>query len=170
QAGLERLVATGQVVAGEFTPGRVGRQYCGASMLRTIRRRSLAALRKEVEPAPQAMLARFLPQWQGVGGSRRGRGVDGLARAVEQLAGVPIPASALETLVLPARVADYSPGQLGELTTAGEVLWAGAGTLAGNDGWPTLVPADAAELLLPPRTGLELSELHRAVLDTVADG
>jgi len=169
-AALERLVATGQVVAGEFSHGRDGRQYCGASMLRTIRRRSLAALRKEVEPAPQAMLARFLPQWQGVGGSRRGRGVDGLARVVEQLAGVPIPASALETLVLPARVADYSPGMLDELTSAGEVLWAGAGTLAGNDGWLTLVPAEAAELLLPPRTELELSEVHQGILRALADG
>ena len=168
-AGLERLVATGQVVAGEFSHGAGSRQYCGAGMLRTIRRRSLAALRKEVEPAPQPVLARFLPQWQGVGGSRRGRGVDGLVRAVEQLAGVPVPASALESLVLPARVADYSPAQLDELTSAGEVLWAGAGTLAGNDGWLTLVPAEAAELLLPPRTELELSELHRTILAALAD-
>ena len=156
QAGLERLVATGQVVAGEFSPdanldsGR-GRQYCGASMLRTIRRRSLAALRKEVEPAPQAVLARFLPEWQGVGGSRRARGVDGLARVIEQLAGAAVPASALESLVLPSRVADYSPAMLDELTSAGEVLWAGAGTLAGNDGWLTLIPADGAAQLLPPR-------------------
>jgi ATP-dependent Lhr-like helicase len=170
QVGLDRLVASGQVVAGEFSAGSTGRQYCGAGMLRTIRRRSLAALRKEVEPAPQSVLARFLPHWQGVGGNRRSRGVDGVARAIEQLAGLPIPASALETLVLPARVADYSASQLDELTTAGEVLWAGAGTLAGNDGWLTLVPAEAAELLLPPRTELELSELHQAILDALAEG
>jgi ATP-dependent helicase Lhr and Lhr-like helicase len=168
-SGLARLVATGQVVAGEFSHGTEGRQYCGAGMLRTIRRRSLAALRKEVEPAPQAALARFLPQWQGVGGGRRNRGVDGLARVVEQLAGVPIPASALESLVLPARVADYSPGMLDELTSAGEVLWAGTGTLAGNDGWLSLVPAEAAELLLPQRGELELSELHQAILQALAD-
>ncbi len=168
-AGLERLVASGQVVAGEFSAASAGRQFCGAGMLRTIRRRSLAALRKEVEPAPQAMLARFLPQWQGVGGGRRSRGVDGLARVVEQLAGVPIPASALESLVLPARVADYSPAQLDELTSAGEVIWSGAGTLAGNDGWLSLVPADAAELLLPPRTDLELSGLHHAILDALTE-
>ena len=168
-AGLARLVATGQVVAGEFSHGTEGRQYCGAGMLRTIRRRSLAALRKEVEPAPQAALARFLPQWQGVGGGSRSRGTDGLARVVEQLAGVPIPASALESLVLPARVADYSPGMLDELTSAGEVLWAGTGTLAGNDGWLTLVPAEAAELLLPQRVELELSELHQVILQALAD-
>ncbi|HEX8082227.1 MAG TPA: hypothetical protein VF557_18615, partial [Jatrophihabitans sp.] len=164
QAGLERLVATGQVVAGEFTPGRVGREYCGATMLRTIRRRSLAALRREVEPAPQAVLARFLPEWQGVGGARRARGVDGLARVIEQLAGVAVPASALESLVLPARVSDYSPALLDELTSSGEVLWCGAGALAGNDGWLTLVPAGAAAELLAPVSEIELSPVHQAIL------
>jgi ATP-dependent Lhr-like helicase len=169
-AGLERLVATGQVVAGEFSPGQVGRQFCGASMLRTIRRKSLAALRREVEPVPQPVLARFLPEWQGVGGGRRARGVDGLARVVEQLAGVPVPASALESLVLPARVANYSPAMLDELTSSGEVLWAGAGTLAGNDGWLSLVPSEAAAELLEPPTELEISGLHQAILDSLAGG
>jgi ATP-dependent Lhr-like helicase len=164
QAGLERLVATGQVVAGEFTPGRVGREYCGATMLRTIRRRSLAALRREVEPAPQAVLARFLPEWQGVGGARRARGIDGLARVIEQLAGAAVPASALESLVLPARVSDYSPALLDELTSSGEVLWCGAGALAGNDGWLTLVPAGAAAELLAPVSDIELDPVHKAIL------
>ena len=164
QAGLQRLVATGQVVAGEFTPGRTGREYCGATMLGTIRRRSLAALRREVEPAPQAVLARFLPEWQGVGASRRGRGIDGLARVIEQLAGVAVPASALESLVLPARLSDYSPALLDELTSSGEVLWCGAGALAGNDGWLTLVPAAAAGELMPPVTDIELTPVHKAVL------
>ncbi|HJQ01530.1 MAG TPA: DEAD/DEAH box helicase [Jatrophihabitans sp.] len=169
-AGLERLVATGQVVAGEFSPGELGRQFCGASMLRTIRRKSLAALRREVEPVAQGVLARFLPEWQGVGGSRRSRGVDGLARAVEQLAGVAVPASALESLVLPARVADYTPAMLDELTTSGEVLWAGAGALAGNDGWLTLVPSEAAAELLGPPTELDLSPVHQAILDCLDAG
>jgi len=164
QAGYERLVATGQVMAGEFSPGQAGRQFCGATMLRTIRRRSLAALRREVEPAPQAVLAQFLPEWQGVGGGRRSRGIDGLARAVEQLAGVAVPASALESLVLPARVADYSPAMLDELTSSGEVLWSGAGSLAGNDGWIALAPADVAAELLPPVVDIELTELHKSIL------
>ncbi|HET6209800.1 MAG TPA: hypothetical protein VFD94_05435, partial [Jatrophihabitans sp.] len=170
QAGLERLVATGQLVAGEFSPGQVGRQFCGAGMLRTIRRKSLAALRREVEPVPQAVLARFLPEWQGVGGGRRARGVDGLARVVEQLAGVPVPASALESLVLPSRVADYSPAMLDELTSSGEVLWAGAGSLAGNDGWLCLLPSEAAAELLEPPTELEITSLHQAILDSLAAG
>jgi ATP-dependent Lhr-like helicase len=166
-SGLERLIATGQVVAGEFVPAQHGRQFCGASMLRTIRRKSLAALRREVEPTPQSVLARFLPEWQGVGGARRSRGVDGLLRVVEQLAGVPVPASALESLVLPSRVADYTPALLDELTSAGEVHWAGHGALAGNDGWISLVPADVAAEVLPPVTDLEFSELHKAILHSL---
>ena len=123
----------------------------------------MAALRREVEPVPADALARFLPAWQGLTG-RRLHGADGLLRAVEQLAGVPLPASALESLVLPGRVDDYAPALLDELTLAGEVLWAGAGALAGNDGWITLAPADGAPLLLaepvPPPEGA----VHQALL------
>jgi ATP-dependent Lhr-like helicase len=91
-------------------------------------------------------------------------------RAVEQLQGAPLPASALETLVLPSRVVGYSPALLDELTAAGEVLWAGAGSLPGNDGWVTLVPADRAELLLPPPTDAAATPLHAELLAALADG
>ncbi|MGX7679916.1 DNA glycosylase AlkZ-like family protein [Jatrophihabitans sp. DSM 45814] len=164
-AGLARLVATGQVVSGEFTPGGAGRQFCGAAMLRTIRRRSLAALRREVEPVPQSTLGCFLPEWQRVGGTRRLVGVDGLARVIDQLAGVSVPSSALETLVLPARIADYVPAMLDELTSAGEVVWVGSGALARNDGWVTLLPAEAAAELIAPISDAEFSPLHKAILE-----
>ena len=93
---LDRLRAAGRLVQGEFRPGAAGTEWCDAEVLRSIRRRSLAALRKEIEPVPPQTLGRFLPAWQGIGA--RGRGIDALMRAVEQLAGVPLPASALETL------------------------------------------------------------------------
>ncbi len=144
---VARLVAAGRVVTGEFRPGGVGQEWCDADVLRSIRRRSLAKLRQEVEPVPTTTLARYTPSWQSVGS--RMRGVDGVLAVVEQLAGALVPASALETLVLPSRVQGYQPGMLDELTSAGEVLWAGAGGLAGGDGWITLVPADLAPLLLP---------------------
>ncbi|MDT4935640.1 MAG: ATP-dependent helicase Lhr and Lhr-like helicase, partial [Pseudonocardiales bacterium] len=146
---LARLAASGRVVQGEFRPDGAGTEWCDAEVLRAIRRRSLAALRREVEPVPADALARFIPAWQGVG-ARAARGVDGLLRVVEQLAGVPLPASALESLVLPSRVVDYSPALLDELTLAGEVIWTGAGSLAGNDGWIVLAPAELAPLVLPP--------------------
>ncbi|WP_243706200.1 ATP-dependent helicase [Micromonospora sp. KC721] len=169
EQALRRLAANGRVVSGEFAPDTVGTQWCDAEVLRLLRRRSLAALRREIEPVPPRALAAFLPRWQQVGSSARG--VDALAVAVEQLQGARVPASALERLVLPARVADYSPAQLDELCASGEVLWAGSGAISGGDGWVTLAYADAAGLLLPPPDdALALTPLHTAVLDALADG
>ncbi|WNV74381.1 ATP-dependent helicase [Geodermatophilus sp. DSM 44513] len=165
-ATLQRLVGTGRLVTGEFRPGGSGQEWCDADVLRSVRRRSLARLRQEVEPVPIGTLARFTPSWQSVGS--RMRGPDGVLAVVEQLAGALVPASALESLVLPARVRDYSPAMLDELTSAGEVLWAGAGGLPGGDGWVSLVPADLAPLLLPE--ALEMPEAGHTVLDHLAGG
>ncbi|GGP66502.1 ATP-dependent helicase [Streptomyces melanogenes] len=166
---LQRLAASGRVVLGEFHPAGLGQEWCDATVLRRLRRRSLAALRHELEPVAPAALATFLPQWQHLG-SNSLRGIDGLARAVEQLQGAAVPASALEKLVLPSRVSDYGPGMLDDLTTTGEVLWAGAGALPGKDGWVSLFLADAAPLLLPPPHPLELTALHESVLTALAPG
>src|SRR4030095_1524435 len=165
-ATVQRLTGTGRLVTGEFRPGGSGQEWCDAEVLRSIRRRSLAKLRQEVEPVPIGTLARFTPSWQGVGG--RMRGTDGVLAVVEQLAGALVPASALESLVLPARVRDYSPAMLDELTSAGEVLWAGAGGLRGAAGGGSVVPADIAPLLLPEP--LEVPEAGAAVLDLLAGG
>ena len=169
-AALQRLAGAGRMVAGEFRPGGVGLEWCDAEVLRMVRRRSLAKLRKDVEPVRADALGRFLPAWQHIGPAA-GRGIDGLLRAVEQLQGAAVPASALERLVLPARIVGYSPAMLDELCAAGEVVWAGAGSLPGNDGWVTLALPDTAELLLaPPDDGLSRSPLHEAVLETLGDG
>ncbi|MBD0744712.1 ATP-dependent helicase [Streptomyces sp. CBMA152] len=166
---LQRLAAGGRVVQGEFHPAGIGQEWCDATVLRRLRRRSLAALRHEVEPVPPAALATFLPQWQHLGANSL-RGIDGLARAIEQLQGAAVPASALEKLILPSRVSDYGPALLDELTTTGEVLWAGAGALPGKDGWVSLFVADAAPLLLPSPHPLELTALHESVLTALAPG
>lgn len=168
EGALHRLAAAGRVVQGEFHPAGIGQEWCDATVLRRLRRRSLAALRQELEPVPPASLATFLPQWQHLGGGLRG--IDGLARAVEQLQGAPVPASALERLVLPSRVAGYSPTLLDELTSTGEVVWAGAGSLPGKDGWVCLYLADAAPLLLPDPHPLEAGPLHQAVLESLSGG
>jgi len=167
-AALARLATTGRVVHGAFRPGGAGLEHCDAEVLRMLRRRSLATLRKEVEPVAPEVLARFLPAWQGVG-TASGRGVDGLLRTIDQLQGAAVPAGALETLVLPSRVTGYSPALLDELTAAGEVLWAGAGSLPGNDGWLTLVTSDRAPLLLPEAAAPE-NPLQESVVDALADG
>ncbi|TDC78063.1 ATP-dependent helicase [Streptomyces hainanensis] len=170
---LHRLAAGGRLVQGEFRPGGAGQEWCEPGVLRRLRRRSLAALRQEVEPVPPAALAAFLPRWQhlaGQGGAGELRGLDGLVRAVEQLQGAAVPASALERLVLPFRVRGYTAPLLDELTASGEVVWAGAGALPGKDGWVSLYTADAAPLLLPAPLPLETTPVHRAVLDALAGG
>ena len=141
-------------------------QFCDARVLRLLRRRSLAALREAVEPVSATDFASFLPSWQGVGELR---GVDGVLRAAEQLAGVPVPASALESLVLPARVRDYRPAMLDELTAAGELLWQGHGSLAGTDGWISLHPAELAPLTLSEPAPIT-DDLAAAVLEQVGTG
>jgi ATP-dependent helicase Lhr and Lhr-like helicase len=173
-AATRRLVGSGRLVEGELRPGGSGLELCDAEVLRTLRRRSLAALRSQVEPVPARDLARFVPAWQGIGpggpDGGRWRGVEGLLRAVEQLSGAVVPASALETLVLPARVAGWSPALLDQLTTSGEVVWCGHGALPGDDGWVSLHLADAAPLTLPAPGELELTTLHQAVLDALGGG
>ncbi|GAA4403947.1 ATP-dependent helicase [Fodinibacter luteus] len=168
-AALARLVSSGRLVEGELLPNGGGTEYCDPEVLRMLRRRSLAALRAEVEPVTPVDLARFLQEWQGVGGRVRGR--DGLLRVVEQLSGAVLPASAVESLVLPSRVADYSPALLDELTASGEVLWCGHGSLPGDDGWVSLHLADSAHLTLPgPDPERVPTEQGRAVLDALAGG
>ncbi|KRE99720.1 DEAD/DEAH box helicase [Nocardioides sp. Soil777] len=165
---LQRLVSRGRLLEGEFRPAGSGSEWCDAEVLRKLRRRSLARLRKEVEPVTQDTVARFLPAWQRVGGKLRG--VDGVVAAIDQLAGCPVPASALEPLVLAARVRDYEPSYLDELTASGEVVWAGHSPLPGSDGWVSLHLADQAELTLPDISDVEPSAVERAVLEALDPG
>jgi ATP-dependent Lhr-like helicase len=186
---LDRLVGMGRLVRGELRPtsmlsgdphGGEYTDYCDAEVLRRLRRASLARLRAEVEPVEPRALGRFLPAWQGVqtgaGGDRRGRmrrapGAEDVLGVVEQLAGAPLPASALESLILPARLPGYTPALLDELTAAGEVSWTGCGPLAGSDGWLALAPADVADLLLPEAEPDTVeTPLHQALLDALQGG
>ncbi|HEX5861777.1 MAG TPA: ATP-dependent helicase [Nocardioides sp.] len=168
---LQRLSAQGRVLDGEFRPAGTGSEWCDAEVLRRLRRRSLAKLRHEVEPVEPEALARFLGAWQRVSpGSKGLRGVDGVLAAIDQLAGCALPASALESLVLPSRVRDYEPSYLDELTSSGEVLWAGHGALPGSDGWVSLHLADQAPLTLPGPQPLEQAPLHEAVLEALSPG
>ncbi|MEX2183314.1 MAG: helicase-related protein, partial [Chloroflexota bacterium] len=142
--GLERLLAAGTVLRGEFRPGGAEREWCDPDVLRLLRRRSLARLRREVEPVDPIAFARFLPAWHGVApvvgagmdaAPLRGSGaLERLAEVVDQLAGVAIPASVLERDVLPARIPGYQPRLLDELGALGEVGWVGRGSLGRDDG------------------------------------
>ena len=165
---LRRLADARRIVEGEFRPHGTSAEWCDAEVLRKLRRRSLAALRHEVEPVEPRVLGRFLPRWQNVGG--RLRGLDGVASVIEQLEGAKLPASAWESLVLPARVGDYSPAMLDELMATGEVVWAGSGALAGDDGWVSLHLAETAALTLPVNADADTSALQKDVLAALGSG
>ena len=158
---LSRMALDGRLIRGEFSADG---QWCDAEVLRILRRRSLAALRAQVEPVSTRAYARFLPAWQQIGAAS---GVDGLAAVIEQLAGAPVPASAVEPLIFGPRVRDYQPAMLDELLAAGEVVWSGAGSISGSDGWVMFHPADTTPLTLPEPATIELGDAHRAILDTL---
>ncbi len=146
---LTRARADGRLVEGRFLAELSGTQWCHADVLRMIKRRSVALLRHQIEPVSPAALAVFLPRWHAVGpkASTRLRGVEGVLEAIRHLAGVPVPVSVLETSILPARVIDYAPAMLDELTSAGEVVWTGTAALPGGDAWVALAPSELAFLL-----------------------
>jgi ATP-dependent helicase Lhr and Lhr-like helicase len=148
EAVLLTLGDDGTLLHGAFRPDGAEREWCDAEVLRVLRQRSLAVLRREVEPTDQATLARFLPAWQGVHVDRGG--LDRLVEVVTQLQGLAIPASVLERDVLAARVRDYSPRLLDELCAAGEVVWIGAGPLGRDDGRVMLLLRQQAALVLGP--------------------
>jgi ATP-dependent Lhr-like helicase len=152
---LHQLAGEGRVLEGGFRPGGLHREWCDAEILRQVRRKSLAKLRREVEPVEQHTLARFLTHWQGVLTPRRGASLDALLDAVESLQGAPLPASLIESAILPARIAEYAPAGLDTLIAAGEVAWAGVEPIGERDGRIALFLADKLPLLLQQRPIVE---------------
>jgi ATP-dependent helicase Lhr and Lhr-like helicase len=148
---LKRLVGEGRLIEGEFRPGGSRREWTEAEVLRQLRRRSLAKLRREVEPVDQAVLGRLVTTWQGL--TRRRRGSDALLDVIEQLQGTPLPASILETEILPARLDGYDAGDLDVVMAAGEVVWIGIETLGEHDGRVALYLADHVAKLVPAVVG-----------------
>lgn len=147
RATLRMLEMQGRVLEGEFLPAGQGREWCDAEVLRTLRRRSLVVVRKQIEPVDEPTFARFFLEWQGLASPRRG--LDGLLDVIEQLQGLPLPANSWERDILPARVADFRPEFLDELCAAGEVVWRGCGRMGANEGRIALYLTDEAPLLAP---------------------
>jgi ATP-dependent Lhr-like helicase len=169
RGSLEVLEGAGRVLHGEFRPGGRDREWCDPDVLRRIRRRSLAALRREVEPVDAAAFARFLPAWQGA--DRPRGGVDALFEAVGRLQAASIPASILEADVLPARVRGFRPTDLDGLVASGEVVWVGRGAIGANDGRVTLLFRDRAGVLgsPPPTEGGPVGAVHDAIRSQLAE-
>jgi ATP-dependent Lhr-like helicase len=159
---LKTLHGSGRVLEGEFRPGGSGREWCDPDVLQTIRRRSLAKLRKEVEPVEPPVLARLVTSWQGL--VRKRPGLDALLDIVENLQGAPLPASILETEILSARVEGYSTSDLDALCAAGEVVWRGVEPIGDRDGRVALYLTDHLPQLWRPAPPGEVSPRAQAVL------
>jgi len=144
---LEGLERAGTIVRGEIRPGGFELDYCDAEVLRQIKRRMLAALRREVAAVEPRMLGAHLPRWHRVGS--RERGAHRLIEAIAQLQGLPLPWSDLTDAILPLRVPGFTVEQLDQLSSGGEILWVGHGPLGTRDGRVALYLREQAPSLLP---------------------
>jgi ATP-dependent helicase Lhr and Lhr-like helicase len=168
-SALERLTEQGRMVQGEFRPAGGGREWSDPGVLATLRRRSLARLRRQIEPAEPDALARLLADWQGVANPPTLRhGPDALLDVIEQLQGAAVPASVLEVDVLPARLPAYRPQDLDALCAAGEVVWVGVSPLGERDGRLALFLTDHLPLLHAPSAEKPDGPLHVALRDHLA--
>lgn len=166
---LRELVLNGHALEGGFRPAGLHREWCDAEVLRKIRRKSLAKLRRQIEPVEQPVLARFTAQWQGV--THKRRGLDALLDTIELLQGAPLAASLVESAILPARLATYSPSDLDTLIAGGEIVWCGIDSIGERDGRIALYLADKVPMLLPERNPREvplLSETEQRIIDELS--
>ncbi|MEM9488891.1 MAG: DEAD/DEAH box helicase, partial [Myxococcota bacterium] len=161
---LAALESRGVLLSGEFRPGGTEREWCHPDVLRRIKRRTLAKLRGEVAPVEAETMGRFLPAWHGIGSGRGG--LTRLEEVLVQLEGLPLSYAELEAVILPARVADFSPRMLDELGAMGWLVWVGHGALGAGDGRVALYRRDrVARLFEAPAPPESLDAMHRAVLD-----
>ncbi len=156
---LKQMMRAGLITEGGFIPQGNQREWCDMEVLQTIRRRSLARLRKEIEPVDQNVLARLIARWQGVAQPRRG--LDALLDAVENLQGTPLPASILETEILPARIREYKPADLDKLMAANEVVWCGVEPLGEHDGRVSLYLTEKLPALWSPMQSMQEKNSER---------
>jgi ATP-dependent helicase Lhr and Lhr-like helicase len=170
---LVQLEADGNLVRGELRPGGSEREWCDTDVLRRLRRASLAVLRKEVEPAEQQALARFLPAWQGVDSSPPGgAGVDRLREVLVPLQGVALAPEVWETDVLPRRAGAYSLSWIDQLCASGELVWVGAGSVGRSSGKVALYFREDAAWLGPPNVKGDAPDqpAHVAIRERLATG
>ncbi len=170
---LRELERAGDLIRGELRPGGSEREWCDPDVLRRLRRASLATLRKEVEPAEQRALARFLPEWQGVDGAPPGgAGVDRLREMLVPLQGLALAPEVWERDVLPRRVGAYSPAWMDQLCASGELVWVGAGAVGRSSGRVALLFREDARWLGPPPFKGERPEgvIHDAIRERLERG
>ena len=164
---LQQLEEAGRVVRGEFLPGGQEHEWCDKNVLRQIKQRSLAKLRRAIEPAPPEAFARLALAWQGA--AEPSRSPDALERAIDQLQGTPIAASVLTQEVLPARIRGFSATDLDGLLSTGEIVWVGVEPHGSSDGKIALYRAEQLALLAPAPV-LAPGELHEKLRHELGQG
>ena len=153
-----------------------GRQaWCERRLLARIHRRTLEALRREIEPVTAGELWRFLACWQHAAEGYRLEGPHGVLEVAKKLAGFEIAALQWESSVLASRVHDYRIEWLDQLTLSGDLVW---GRLWGRGN----TPIRTTPLCLLPRQDLDawlalaeaggnddaaLSSYAKAILDVI---
>ena len=164
---LRLLENEGVLLRGEIRPGGAQLDWCDSDVLRQLKRRTLARLRREVAPVDGAVLGCFLAQWQGVYSARSGN--ERLLEVVAQLQGLPLPWSNLIETILPARVAGFQSDMLDLLSASGAVVWVGCGPLGARDGRVALYLRDRAPLLLSPQDYEAPTPVHRTLLQHLVE-
>jgi len=169
---LVTLEADGTLVVGEIRPGGTTREWCDAEVLRRLRRASLAAARRDVEPVDPEALGRFLPAWHRIDRTHARPGPDALREVLTPLQGLALPAEQWERELLPRRLGGYSPTWLDQLAGAGEIAWVGAGAMGRDGGRIAVYFREDAPILGPPPSDPapegELADAVRAALTTGA--
>jgi ATP-dependent Lhr-like helicase len=160
-ATVAHLVATREIVQGHFTT-REQEEFCDQHILEQIHRRTLTILRKQVQPVSIYTYADFLARWEHVHPDTRLREIDGLRRVVQQLRGAALPGVVWEHDALPARLPDYAPEDLEELSRSGELVWVGSGRDPRRGRVRFFFRGEGA-LFLPPPDGSNLTTHARAI-------
>ena len=107
-------------------------EWCERRILQRIHRRTVAKLRKQVEPVTPAVYMRWLLVWQHLAPQTQLAGEEGLFEALRQLEGFEAPAIEWERSLFPARVANYDPRWLDALCLSGAVGW---GRISPHPAW-----------------------------------
>jgi ATP-dependent Lhr-like helicase len=163
---LTAMHGHGRLLEGEFRPSGKHREWFDPELLRQVRRKTLARLRREIEPVEQRTFARFLTRWHGITVKRRG--IDALLDTIETVQGAPLLASELEREILPSRIIDYRPTDLDALMAAGEVVWVGVERNGEHDGRIALYLTESLPLWLQPTSQSgQLSERAQRIVEVL---
>ncbi|HEY1687238.1 MAG TPA: DEAD/DEAH box helicase [Solirubrobacteraceae bacterium] len=175
ESACAELEERGALVRGELRPGGVSgqREWCEVEVLRRLRRASLAALRKEIEPVPAQTFAAFQASWHGIDAQpAAGAGIERLREQLVSLQCLPLTPASWEKDVLPRRLGAYSPSWLDALCSSGELVWVGAGPLGRNDGRVSLYFREDVAAIGPPPGLPERPQgaIHEALLARLGGG